>query len=65
MNWIKYLILFCIITSISLILKCADEEEDAEDSNSLNGGYGKPSMSPYEDDDLGKLNSDDEILFYN
>ena len=37
-------------------LKCADEEDDVDDSNSLNGGYGKPSTSPYEDDDLGELN---------
>ena len=31
-----------------------DEEDDGDDNTSFNGGYGKPSMSPYDDDDIGK-----------
>merc|ERR1712226_1764536 len=38
--------------------KCADEEDDAEDTTSLNGGYGKASMSPYDDDDLDDSGAD-------
>ena len=34
--------------------KCVDEEDDADDNTSFNGGYGKSSMSPYDDDDIGK-----------
>ena len=37
-----------------LFFKCVDEEDDGDDNNSFNGGYGKSSMSPYDDDDIGK-----------
>ena len=37
-----------------ILNQCADEEEEYDDGNSQNGGYGKATaMSPYDDDDIG------------
>ena len=49
--------------NLILIFQCVDEGDEADDSNSLNGGFGKSSSSPYDDDDIGKILIN--VLFFN